>query len=194
MRAASRSVNNSFVDYIRLVKSHKSHKMKIFIGNDLDDQFYTNAYIIDFNLEEDVYWIEYTTYYGERVKRSMNMSNLLGIFDMTLFQLARKIFCRKINKITSQQITFNDKKLYIYDKRLKVTDIDIIGTNENCETFLVMDYRHDIRKLELISHETLVKLVSESDYPFPPFSLIKSLGIPKSLSDIYSFHSVDCID
>ena len=66
--------------------------MKIFIGNDLDDQFYTNAYIIDFNLEEDVYWIEYTTYYGERVKRSMNMSNLLGIFDMTLFQLARKIF------------------------------------------------------------------------------------------------------
>ena len=77
---------------------------------------------------------------------------------------------------------------------MKIQDIDIIGSDECYENFLVMNCFSDKRVLELISHEHLVNLVVKSDYPFPPFALLDYLGIPNSLSDILTVHHNDIAD
>ena len=168
--------------------------MRIFIGSDLSDEFYKNAHIIDFNLEDDIYLVEYTSYDEELRLQSMNIANIIGIFNLTFIQLAKKLFCRNINRIDSQIINFNGSQIYVHHKKIKIRDMDIIGTDECYEEYLVMVYEHDRQVLELMNHEKLVDLVVKSDHPFPPFALINYLGVPRSLSDIIHVHNHDYLD
>ena len=61
--------------------------MNIFLGNGLNDECYKNASIIDFNLQDDEYLVVYTTCNEEYKICSMDISNILGIFDFTFIQI-----------------------------------------------------------------------------------------------------------